>query len=71
MLGGPAVAGLIPAAPAHAVPQFVPAWGSNGPGDNPLSSPPGVTTHSTGAVYVADQGNSRIQKLTSSLVFVR
>ena len=66
MVGGVVAAGLIPAAPALAVPQFVLAWGSPGAADNQFTGPSGVTTDAAGNVYVADQGNSQIMKFTAT-----
>ena len=41
---------------------FVTAWGSQGKGDGEFEMPSGIEVDSAGNVYVADTGNSRIQK---------
>ena len=46
--------------------EFVLKWGSWGSGDGQFDSPKGVAVDSSGNVYVADTGNSRIQKFTSN-----
>jgi hypothetical protein len=45
-------------------------WGIYGFGDGQFGSPGGTAVDSTGDVYVADYGNSRVQKFTSSGAFV-
>ncbi len=45
-------------------------WGSPGSGDGQLNGPMGVAVDSLGYVYVADNGNSRIQKFSNNGVFV-
>jgi sugar lactone lactonase YvrE len=42
------------------------SWGSTGSDDGQLRSPQGVAVDSSGDVYVADQGNARIDKFTST-----
>jgi DNA-binding beta-propeller fold protein YncE len=37
-------------------------WGTHGSGDGQFDYPLGVATDAAGNVYVADQGNHRIQK---------
>ena len=49
---------------------FMGKWGSSGSGDGQFGSPAGVATDSAGNVYVADFGNSRIQKFDSSGTFI-
>jgi NHL repeat-containing protein len=44
---------------------YVTQWGTNGTGNGQFDSPGGVATDAAGNVYVADTGNSRIQKFTS------
>ncbi|ACL16750.1 PKD domain-containing protein [Methanosphaerula palustris] len=46
-------------------------WGSSGSGDEQFSSPSGVAVDSVGNVYVADVGNNRIQKFTSTGTFIK
>ena len=45
-------------------------WGTVGTGDGNFTSPSGVAVDSTGDVYVADSGNSRIQKFTPTGTFI-
>jgi len=45
-------------------------WGSYGSGNGQFEQPTGIAVDSTGNVYVADNGNLRIQKFTSSGTFV-
>jgi len=49
---------------------FITAWGSFGAGNGQFNQPWGIATDATGAVYVADVGNNRIQKFTASGTFV-
>ena len=54
---------------------FITKWGSAGYGDGEFhgpygSGPYGVATDAAGNVYVADTGNSRIQKFTSDGAFI-
>jgi uncharacterized repeat protein (TIGR01451 family) len=53
------------AAPAS-TPCFVLKWGTSGTGDGQFNYPLGTAVDSSGAVYVADYNNSRIQKFDSS-----
>ncbi len=46
------------------------SWGGAGSGNNNLQNPKGVTVDSSGNVYVADSGNSRVVKYDSSGDFV-
>lgn len=46
-------------------------WGANGTGNGQFRSILGVTTDSSGLVYVADQDNSRVQVFTAKGGFVR
>jgi DNA-binding beta-propeller fold protein YncE len=45
--------------------QYYTSWGSSGSGAGQLNSPRGLSTDSSGNVYVADSGNNRIQKFNS------
>lgn len=47
-------------------PQYLIQWGSYGTGDGQFNYPFGVAVDATGNVLVADEGNHRIQKFTSS-----
>ena len=42
--------------------EFVTKWGSRGDGDGQFYGPRDVVVDAAGSVYVADGGNSRIQK---------
>ncbi len=53
-----------------APPSFLFKWGSAGYGDGQFSAPDGIAIDSSGNVYVADTGNHRIQKFTSSGQFI-
>ncbi len=55
----------------ESAPDFVKEWGTrSGTGDGELSAPQGAAVDSAGNVYVADAGNSRIQKFDSTGDFV-
>ena len=45
-------------------------WGSVGTGNGQFTLPSRVATDSTGAPYVSDTGNHRIQKFNSSGTFI-
>ena len=53
---------------------FITKWGRNdlstGTGDGEFNNPNGVAVDAAGDVYVADYGNSRIQKFTSAGTFI-
>jgi len=49
---------------------FVAKWGKLGTEDGNFSSPNGIAVDSSGNVYVADQGNHRIQKFSSTGAFL-
>ena len=50
--------------------SFVLKWGSRGDGDGQFDRPNGIAVDSSGNVYVADTWNHRIQKFSSSGVFL-
>jgi DNA-binding beta-propeller fold protein YncE len=41
---------------------FVATWGSYGTGNGQFSTPKGVAVDGAGNIYIADTGNSRVQK---------
>ena len=49
---------------------FLTTWGSSGTGDGQFDFPFGVATDGSGNVYVADDGNHRIQKFDASGTFL-
>jgi sugar lactone lactonase YvrE len=49
---------------------FVTKWGGTGSGDSQFSEPHGITSDSSGNLYIADSLNHRIEKFTSSGSFV-
>jgi Bacterial Ig-like domain/RTX calcium-binding nonapeptide repeat (4 copies)/NHL repeat len=55
----------VPAGSASATPTFDLTWGSVGTGNGQFTLPQRVATDSTGAPYVSDTGNHRIQKFTN------
>lgn len=50
--------------------HFKGMWGSRGSGDGQFDFPRGITVDSNGNVYVADRSNHRIQKFTSTGIFL-
>ena len=58
-------------APANGFYAFIKKWGIQGSGDGQFVYPHGIAIDSSGNVYVADSGNSRIQKFTSDGTFIR
>lgn len=64
---------LLPIPPVRAEtlpPEFLRKWGTLGSGDGQFNWPVGVAVDASGNVYVADSGNHRIQKFTSSGAFI-
>jgi len=49
---------------------FVTKWGSYGSGNGQFNYPTGVAVNASGNVYVAERGNSRIQKFSSDGTFI-
>jgi DNA-binding beta-propeller fold protein YncE len=61
------ICGLLPvAAWSQLPPPYCTQWGSQGIDPGQFESPWGVALNASGNVYVADQGNDRIQVFTSS-----
>ena len=58
-------------APANGFYAFIKKWGIQGSSDGQFVYPHGIAIDSSGNVYVADSGNSRIQKFTSDGTFIR
>lgn len=51
-------------------PPFLAAWGTQGSANGQFNHPVGVVADGAGNVYVADSGNHRIQKFSSSGAFI-
>ncbi len=51
-------------------PIFDIVWGANGAGNGFFASPDGIALGSGGEVYVADEGNNRVQKFTADGTFL-
>lgn len=66
-----ALLSLAAATSASASVQFVTEWGTAGSADGQLSFPYGLATDSSGDVYVADQGNNRIEAFSPTGTFLR
>jgi len=49
---------------------FITAWGTYGSGDGQFDGPGGMAVDASGSVYVADYGNHRVQKFTSTGAYV-
>jgi DNA-binding beta-propeller fold protein YncE len=59
------------ASPARAqVPPFLTMWGTFGSGNGQFYNPVGVTVDAQGHVFVVDQQNNRVQKFSSTGVYV-
>lgn len=56
------------ATPSFAIspPSYILQWGSPGTGNGQFNAPAGVAVDGSGNVYVADTGNNRVQKFTST-----
>jgi DNA-binding beta-propeller fold protein YncE len=52
------------------LPAVLAQWGSQGSGDGQFNTPWGIAVDASGNVYVADHSNHRVQKFSSSGVFV-
>jgi tripartite motif-containing protein 71 len=50
--------------------NFITKWGSDGAGDGQFNDQHGISTDSSGNVYVADTNNNRIQKFDSNGNFI-
>lgn len=50
--------------------NFITKWGTAGAGDGQFTTPAGIAVDSLGNVFVADQGNNRIQKFDSNGSFL-
>jgi sugar lactone lactonase YvrE len=50
--------------------EFVTKWGGNGAGDGQFYNPGGAAVDASGAVYVADTNNHRIQKFDTNGAFI-
>ncbi|MCC2647621.1 MAG: pknD, partial [Nitrososphaeraceae archaeon] len=50
--------------------KFITKWGTEGDSKGQLNSPAGIDVDSSGNLYVADDGNSRIQKFTNNGDFI-
>ena len=57
-------------ASADTPPAPVLIWGGHGTGPSQFESPNGIATDVSGFIYVADEGNNRIQKFSSNGKFV-
>ena len=58
-----------PTAPARPAPSFILSWGSLGTGNGQFNSPYGVAVDKTGAIYVSDFYNNRVEKFDSGGIY--
>jgi len=60
----------LPSPAAAQVPPYITQWGGGGSGPGQFNGPGGIAVDVDGNVFVADYGNNRVQKFTSSGVFL-
>jgi DNA-binding beta-propeller fold protein YncE len=65
-LAGLVLVALTPSSALAQAPTYLAQWGSLGSGPGQFNQPHGIAVDASGFVYVADYGNHRIQKFTSS-----
>ena len=61
---------VLPAAVSAQPPPYLTQWGTYGAGDGQFDGPGGMAVDASGNVYVADYGNHRVQKFTSTGAYV-